>query len=275
MAKKRPTRQQRREAATERRQSTAEQLLAAPSGEKLENKGAEKGSHPKKQKKGQQDVSRPGHSKNWEPFFAVILVTLVGLIPAITGFNWSEHPARSLWGTVVPLLLLNLVTYWLLTRKVWQASYSRRFIRRLFMITGILLVTVGILGQIWISRQPQDETDRERPHRRLTSAQRLKLIETFRRGSRDSVSVSGSLGDGESYAFAVELEGVFRNAGWPTDGTHQSILIPPTFGVTVRARSNSPGARTVLDALKAEGFTVMPETDEQAKGVHVIVGPKP
>jgi hypothetical protein len=133
---------------------------ATPSTEQLTKNNAKQESDHAKQEKGQQDVLRPSNGKDWEPFFAVILATLIGSILGIASLPWPSYPSLSLWVTAVACLLLNVITYWVLTRKVWRTSSGRIKLASLSAGGIILLVSLG--GQTWIFlRQAQAPEVRE------------------------------------------------------------------------------------------------------------------
>jgi hypothetical protein len=55
---------------------------------------------------------RPSDGKDWEPLFLVLLVLVIGLIVGVPSLPWSSQFSLSLWPTVLALLGLDVVTYY-------------------------------------------------------------------------------------------------------------------------------------------------------------------
>ncbi len=119
------------------------------------------------------------------------------------------------------------------------------------------------------------------PSRTLTEDQREQLLRTLREDPKVPLSVVASLRDGESYAFATELDALFNTAGWATWGVSQQTMsgIPP--GLTFLTNSGDAAtfarAARVQDTLHAMGIAAQSRAlESMPQGLlMLVVGPQP
>jgi outer membrane protein OmpA-like peptidoglycan-associated protein len=130
------------------------------------------------------------------------------------------------------------------------------------------------------AQSPTELRQRQSP-RKLTETQREQFLQTLREDPKLPLAVVSTSGDGESYAFAKELDALFNNAGWATRGVSQEAVsgIPP--GLTFVTKSDDAGmvARIVglQDTLHTMGFAAQSRAlDSMPQGLlMLVVGPKP
>jgi hypothetical protein len=130
------------------------------------------------------------------------------------------------------------------------------------------------------AQSPTEIRQRQQP-RKLTEDQREQLLRTLREDPKVPLTVVSTSGDGESYAFAEELDTLFNIAGWPTRGVSQQRVggIPP--GLTFVAKSGDAAvfARAVRlqGSLHAMGIATQSRALESMQQglLMLIVGPKP
>jgi outer membrane protein OmpA-like peptidoglycan-associated protein len=127
---------------------------------------------------------------------------------------------------------------------------------------------------------PTEIRPRQLP-RKLTEDQREQLLRTLRDDPKVPLTVVSILGDGESYAFAEELDALFNTAGWATQGVSQQTVsgIPP--GLTFVAKSGDAAmfaqAARIQNTLHTMGFAAQSRTlESMPQGLlMLVVGPKP
>jgi outer membrane protein OmpA-like peptidoglycan-associated protein len=117
--------------------------------------------------------------------------------------------------------------------------------------------------------------------RKLTEDQREQLLRMLRDDPKVPLAVVSILGDGESYAFAEELDALFNTAGWATRGVNQQTVsgIPP--GLTFVTKSGDAAmfalAVRIQDTLHTMGFAAQSRAlESMPQGLlMLVVGPKP
>jgi outer membrane protein OmpA-like peptidoglycan-associated protein len=129
--------------------------------------------------------------------------------------------------------------------------------------------------------QPPTETRPRQPPRKLTEAQREELLRTLRQDPKAALTVVSLTGDGESYAFAEELDALFNSAGWPTRGVSQQTVsgIPPGLTFVTNSGDAALVARAVRlqNTLHALGIVAQSRAlESMAQGLlMLVVGPQP
>jgi hypothetical protein len=117
--------------------------------------------------------------------------------------------------------------------------------------------------------------------RKLTEGQREQLLQTLREDPKVPLSVVSSLRDGESYAFAKELDALFNTAGWATWGVSQQTMsgIPPGLTFLTKSGDAATFARAVRlqDTLHAMGIAAQSRAlESMPQGLlMLVVGPQP
>ena len=80
--------------------------------------------------------------------------------------------------------------------------------------------------------------------RHLSAEQESRLTEALMAASRKGlVEIMCILGDAESKAFAVQLDGILKAAGWETTGVNQGIFSPANpvgMGIVVHSQISAP-----------------------------------
>jgi outer membrane protein OmpA-like peptidoglycan-associated protein len=125
------------------------------------------------------------------------------------------------------------------------------------------------------------EVRQHREPRRLTEDQREQLLRTLREDPKVPLAVVSITGDGESYAFAKELDALFNTAGWATRGVSQQTAsgIPP--GLTFLTQSSDvpilARAIRLQDTLHAIGIAAQSRAlESMPQGLlMLVVGPQP
>jgi hypothetical protein len=127
---------------------------------------------------------------------------------------------------------------------------------------------------------PAETRQRQQP-RKLTEDQREQLLRTLREDPKAPLTVVSTLGDGESYAFAEELDALFNIAGWPTRGVSQQTVsgIPPGLTFVANSSDTAVFARAVRlqGTLHAMGIAAQSRALESMQQglLMLVVGPKP
>jgi OmpA family len=129
--------------------------------------------------------------------------------------------------------------------------------------------------------QSPTEIRQRQPPRKLTENQREQFLQTLREDPKVPLTVVSTSGDGESYAFAKELDALFNSAGWATRGVSQEAVsgIPP--GLTFVTKNNDAAMFTqavrLQDTLHAMGFAAQSRAlESMPQGLlMLVVGPKP
>ena len=138
--------------------------------------------------------------------------------------------------------------------------------------------------EILVSRDrgplPTDTRQGQLP-RRLTEDQRERLLRTLREEPKVPLTVVSISGNGESYAFAEELDGLFSIAGWPTRGVSQQTVssVPPglTFVTNNGDATVLAQAARLQGTLHAMGIAAQSSAlESMPQGVlMLVVGPQP
>jgi hypothetical protein len=117
--------------------------------------------------------------------------------------------------------------------------------------------------------------------RALTAEQR-RLFVTFMKGKpHGRIGVLTVTGDGEAHGFAVELEGMLREAGLETDGVSEAVFpreVPRGLLRRLRNQQTAPRhAGPVQLALEHIGFPTpgVPSSQEPANSVTLVIGRNP
>lgn len=117
--------------------------------------------------------------------------------------------------------------------------------------------------------------------RKLAEDQREQLLQTLREDPKVPLSVVSVFGDGESYAFAEELDMLFNIAGWPTRGVSQHTVagLPPGLTFVTSSGDGPMHTRAVRlqDTLHAMGIAAHSRALESVPqgSLMLLVGPKP
>jgi outer membrane protein OmpA-like peptidoglycan-associated protein len=148
--------------------------------------------------------------------------------------------------------------------------------------------------QVWLATEAQQrqpprtrtvelptEIQQRQPPRKLTEDQREQLVRTLREVPKVPLAVVSLRGDGESYAFAKELDELFNTAGWATQGVSQQTMsgIPP--GLTFFTKSGEAATFTrgirLKDTLHAMGIAAHNRAHERMPQglLTLVVGPQP
>jgi outer membrane protein OmpA-like peptidoglycan-associated protein len=130
------------------------------------------------------------------------------------------------------------------------------------------------------AQSPTETRQRQQP-RKLTADQREQLLRTLREDPKVPLTVVSTFGDGESYAFAEELDTLFNIAGWPTRGVSQQTVsgIPPGLTFVAKSGDGATLARAVRlqDTLHAMGIAAQSRAlESMSQGLlMLVVGPQP
>jgi DNA-binding transcriptional MerR regulator len=116
--------------------------------------------------------------------------------------------------------------------------------------------------------------------RHLTEDQKQKLFQLLRSGPKGPVEITSLLGDPESHSFALELDAIFNNAGWKTNGVNQGVFNGSPKGLILQIKSvqaSPPNAGYLQKALAAIGYHASGELAEglPEQKLALIVGQKP
>jgi len=117
--------------------------------------------------------------------------------------------------------------------------------------------------------------------RKLTEDQREQLLRTLGEDPKAPLAVVSIFGDGESYAFAKELDALFNTAGWATRGVSQETVsgIPPGLTFVTKSGDAAMLARAVhlQDTLHAMGIAAHSRAlESMPQGLlMLVVGPQP
>jgi outer membrane protein OmpA-like peptidoglycan-associated protein len=129
-------------------------------------------------------------------------------------------------------------------------------------------------------QSPAEVRQRQLP-RKLSEDQREQLLRTLRDDPKVPLTVVSTSGDGESYAFAEELDLLFNVAGWPTRGVSQQTVngIPPGLTFVAKSGDGAVLARAVRlqGTLHAMGIAAQSRAlESMPQGLlMLIVGPQP
>jgi hypothetical protein len=127
---------------------------------------------------------------------------------------------------------------------------------------------------------PAEVRQRQLPHK-LTEDQRNALIRTLQQDQKIPLTVVSIIGDGDSHAFAKELDALFNTAGWATQGVVPQAVsgIPP--GLTFVTKSGDAAmfdrASRLQDTLHEMGIATQNRAVESMPlgSLMLIVGPQP
>lgn len=113
--------------------------------------------------------------------------------------------------------------------------------------------------------------------RKLSSDQRARLYDMLLKLPKGPIDVVAVLGDGESYAFARELDSLLNSAGWKTQGVSKAVFsgVPAGLIIQVHDKETAPHhAASLQHALGTIGFQspgeLLPQKPENS--VTLIVG---
>jgi outer membrane protein OmpA-like peptidoglycan-associated protein len=127
---------------------------------------------------------------------------------------------------------------------------------------------------------PAEIRQRQPPHS-LTEDQRKALLRTLQEDPKVPLTVVSISGDGESHAFAKELDGLFNSAGWATQGVIPQTVSGIPHGLTFVTKSGDAAmlARTVRlqDTLHELGIATHSRAVQSMPqgSLMLIVGPQP
>lgn len=127
------------------------------------------------------------------------------------------------------------------------------------------------------------EVRRSQAPRTLTPAQRVRLIEILKKSPKGEIDITCIMGDGEGNAFATEIDGLLKAAGWTVTGGGVTQAVysggnPRGAGILVRNASTAPAyAATLQQAFQEIGLPVpAAEVPDLPEGiVKLVVGNKP
>lgn len=119
--------------------------------------------------------------------------------------------------------------------------------------------------------------------RHLTPEQRARLVEILKSSPKGEVDIVCVLGDGEGFAFATELDGVLKAAGWTASGGGVSQVAysggnPIGAGIIVHSSQTVPPYAAALQhAFELIGFPLpgAEKSDLPAGKVQLLIGNKP
>jgi outer membrane protein OmpA-like peptidoglycan-associated protein len=117
--------------------------------------------------------------------------------------------------------------------------------------------------------------------RKLTEDQREQLLRTLREDPKVPLAVVSISGDGESYAFAKELDALFNTAGWSSRGVSQETVsgIPPGLTFVTKSGDAVMLARAVRlqNTLHTMGIAAQSRAlESMPQGLlMLVVGPQP
>jgi outer membrane protein OmpA-like peptidoglycan-associated protein len=127
---------------------------------------------------------------------------------------------------------------------------------------------------------PAEVRQRQLPHK-LTEDQRKAFLRTLQENPKVPLAVVSISGDGESHAFAKELDALFNTAGWATQGvTPQTVSgIPPGLTFVTKRGDAAMFARAgrLQDTLHEMGIATQSRAVESMPqgSLMLIVGPQP
>jgi len=123
-----------------------------------------------------------------------------------------------------------------------------------------------------------EEVRRRQMPRTLSPDQRARLVEILRMGSKGEIEITCVLGDAEGFAFATELDGLLKAAGWTVGGggVNQAVYTggnPKGAGIVIRnARAVPPHAIALQQSFGAIGFPMgAAENPELPEGKIVLL----
>jgi outer membrane protein OmpA-like peptidoglycan-associated protein len=127
---------------------------------------------------------------------------------------------------------------------------------------------------------PAEVRQRQPPHG-LTEDQRKALLRTLQEDPKVPLTVVSISGDGESHAFAQELDALFNTAGWATQGVIPQTVsgIPPGLTFVTKSGDAAMLAQTVRlqDTLHELGIATHSRAVQSMPqgSLMLIVGPQP
>jgi len=137
-------------------------------------------------------------------------------------------------------------------------------------------------AQLVLEKTLQEVRSRQMP-RTLTPDQRTQLVKVLRSAPKGEIEISCVLGDGEGHAFATEIDGLLKAAGWTVSegGVSQAVYSggnPRGVSIIVRDAATAPAyAIAIQQAFAMIGFSfsglVYPDYPEGK--VKLLVGNKP
>jgi len=128
-----------------------------------------------------------------------------------------------------------------------------------------------------------DEVRRRQSPRTLTAEQRSKLIEILKENQKGEIEITCVMGDGEGYAFATEIDGLLKAAGWTIIGGGVSQAVysggnPKGAGIIVRSQESAPNYAIILQQAFSEvGYPIAGAIDSSLPEgkVKLLIGNKP
>jgi len=128
-----------------------------------------------------------------------------------------------------------------------------------------------------------EEVRRRQMPRTLSPGQRTRLIELLRASPKGEIEITCVMGDGEGYAFATELDGLLKAAGWNISGGGVTQAVysggnPKGAGIIVRNPQTAPHyAASLQKAFSDAGYPIAgAENPQLPEGkVVLLVGNKP
>lgn len=131
------------------------------------------------------------------------------------------------------------------------------------------------------ARTVAEESQRKIQPRMLTPSQRRAFVTALRGSPSGRVDVVAVLGDAESVAFAAELDGILKDAGWPTAGVSQAVYAPSgPVGLFLKVHSKEAvltHASTLQRAMASAGYEAPAVLDGSVERGYlgIVVGHKP
>lgn len=119
--------------------------------------------------------------------------------------------------------------------------------------------------------------------RRFSAEQEQRLIAALKASpQKGMIDITCVLGDGEAFAFASQIDGILKAAGWPTSGVSQGVFTPNNpvgFGLIVHSTDTAPAyAGFLQSAFRQAGIgELSAQVGESitAGKVQLLVGNKP
>jgi outer membrane protein OmpA-like peptidoglycan-associated protein len=138
--------------------------------------------------------------------------------------------------------------------------------------------------EISVYRDPEPlstEVRQDQLPRKLTEGQREQLLQTLREDPKAPLVVVSIFGDGESHAFAKELDALFNTAGWTTRGVSQQTVSDAPPGLTFLTKSSDAAmfarATFLQGTLHVMGIAAQSRAlESMPEGLlMLVVGPQP
>lgn len=137
-------------------------------------------------------------------------------------------------------------------------------------------------AQLTLEKTLEEVRRRQKP-RTLSAEQRSKLIEILKANQKGEVEITCVMGDGEGYAFATEIDGLLKTAGWTITGGGVTQAVynggnPKGAGIIIHSQETAPPYAAILQqAFNDVGYPIAGALDSSVPEgkIKFIIGNKP